>query len=282
MQKALGYKHIVAAVAIHVTAHPVMRRAVNMAEKTQGGVTLVHALKDQAKSKLEQVKRQLKQLEASQPLVHGIRLVTGRKWSAINQIADESDADLIVIGSYVHAQLRALLGETGNRVLRNANRDVLVVRSDIYSEESPPKDYTNIVIATDLGVHGQAAAEKAVQVPSAFNARLALLHVIDHFPQNRENVDITPENRDPKEYQRELKAQGLSTLAAEIGQPDMPQEVIVSTGSTKQIVADYAREHEIDLIIIGARKQYGADLLLGSTADGIVGSAPCDVLVAHT
>jgi nucleotide-binding universal stress UspA family protein len=124
MQKALGYKHIVAAVAIHVTAHPVMRRAVNMAEKTQGGVTLVHALKDQAKSKPEQVKRQLKQLEASQPLVHGIRLVTGRKWSAINQIADESGADLIVIGSYVHGQLRALLGETSNRVLRNANRDV--------------------------------------------------------------------------------------------------------------------------------------------------------------
>ena len=291
MQKALGYKHIVTAVAVQVTAHPAMRRAINIAEKTQGGVTLVHAIKDPTKSKSgdvsngatpEQIKAHLQQLESSQPLVHGIRLITGRKWEAINQIADESEADLIVIGSFVHGRLRAFLGETSNRIVRAANRDVLVVRSDLYSEESPPKDYKTIVMATDLGDSGPTVVEKANQMAKAFGARLILLHAIDHFPQNRENEDITPENMDPKEYQRQLKARKLGNLAEQIGQPDIPQEVIVSTKSTKQIVADYARDQGADLIIIGSRKSFGADLLLGPTADGIVGSAPCDVLVSHT
>ncbi|MFQ5335633.1 MAG: universal stress protein, partial [Flavobacteriales bacterium] len=159
--------------------------------------------------------------------------------------------------------------------------DVMIVRSDLYNEENPPKDYTHILAATDLNSQAHTAAEKAAAIADAYKAKLTLFHVIEYFPVDRENEVITPENQDPMGYQINLKREVLNSIADAIGHPNANQEVITTNGSASMAVPDYAREHNADLMVIGSQVNYGVKVLLGATADGIVHRAKCDVLVVH-
>jgi nucleotide-binding universal stress UspA family protein len=58
--------------------------------------------------------------------------------------------------------------------------------------------------------------------------------------------------------------------------------VLKGVSSVVQAIADYARDQEIDLIVIGTRGLGGFDrLLLGSVSSGVVAHAPCSVLVVR-
>ncbi|MBB6521577.1 universal stress protein [Pseudoteredinibacter isoporae] len=60
--------------------------------------------------------------------VDDCQVVVGQPASEIHRIADESDIDLIVVGSHGRSGLALLLGSTSNGVLHGANCDVLAVR----------------------------------------------------------------------------------------------------------------------------------------------------------
>ena len=53
----------------------------------------------------------------------------GTAWDAICREARETNADLIVIGSHGHSRLARMLGTTAAKVVNNADRNVLVVRT---------------------------------------------------------------------------------------------------------------------------------------------------------
>lgn len=274
------YRRILAAVPLRIAGHPALSRAINVAQRSQGAVTLIHVM-ERAGEKTEQAKSYVERLMSSQPLVRDMRLVGGRTWSAINDIGHEIKANLIVLGSHVHGQLQALLGSTSDRILHHANRDVLVVRSEIYTEQLPPKDYTHVIAAIDVNRPSQWIVDRAAAVAKAYTANLTLLHVIEHYPVNRENQYITPEDRDPVEYQRTIKVKELSKMAVTAGCPDSKQDVIVTNETARRPIPAYAEKNGADLIVIGAHGEYGVDVLFGATADAIVHRAPCDVLVAY-
>ncbi len=290
-QNLTGYSSIVAAVVIHVAGNPCVVRAVNIAKKIQSKVTLVYALGDtqplQAAAAIqddetkEVTKELMAQLQLSYPDVNQIKLLTGRRWSAIVDVADEMVSDLIVIGSCVHGQLLSLLGETSDRVLHHTQRDVLVVHSGVYDEDHPPCDYKRIVTTTDLSGRGYGAVQRAAALADNYGAELTLLNVLEHFPTDRENERITPENQDPMEYQINLRRRDLQGIAESLGLPNMSLDVIATSASVKQSIPEYAQEKSADLIVVGARDQYGLGVLLGNTADGIIHHTPCDVLVVH-
>lgn len=291
-QNILGYRNIVAAVAIHVTGHPAVARAANIAKKIQCGVTLVHAMggdpspetsgipQDTNSDAAIEIRELMRELQLTHPDANQIKLLTGH-WSAIVDVADEIGADLIVIGSYVHGQLETLLGETSDQVLHHAKSDVLVVHSDLYDENHPPRDYKRIVATTDLSGRGYGAVRRAARMTDTFGAELILLNTIEHFPTDRENERITPENQDPMDYQCNLRRQDLKDLANSLELADVQLEVIVANQTAKRSIPEYAKAKQADLIVIGARDHYGLDVLLGNTADGIIHHTPCDVLVVH-
>lgn len=65
--------------------------------------------------------------EASVP-AERVHILTGNPASEIRRLADELQADLIVIGSHGRHGLGVLLGSTANGVLHGARCDVLTVR----------------------------------------------------------------------------------------------------------------------------------------------------------
>lgn len=290
-QNSLDYSNIVAGVAMHVVGQPAVRRAVNVAQRCHACVTLVHSLKATSK-KIEsanlmkgasegEARRQLEALRSENPEVERTKLIVNGKWSSVIDVADETDAELIVIGSYVHGQLVSLLGENSNRVVHNTVRDVLVVHSDIYDEENVPADYQRILVAVDVNDSSHAAVEKASWMAQKYAAKLTLLNIIEHFPTDRETDNITPENQDPMEYQISLRMRKLAQLAEQMGLQDPELKVMSTNRSSKHAVPAFAKEQMADLLVTGSHGQQGLQVLLGKTADGIVNHSLCDVLVVR-
>jgi nucleotide-binding universal stress UspA family protein len=93
----------------------------------------------------ERLQERIERLCSSEPCFDGqgqgrvsaIHIVEGQPSEVILQVAAESGADIIVMGSHRHTVLgNALLGTTTNKVLHGAARPVLVVRiPEGYREE---------------------------------------------------------------------------------------------------------------------------------------------------
>jgi nucleotide-binding universal stress UspA family protein len=67
----------------------------------------------------------------SGPVAIDTLLREGVAWEAINAVADEIDADFVVIGTHGRRGLaRALLGSVAENVVRTAHRPVVTIRGD--------------------------------------------------------------------------------------------------------------------------------------------------------
>lgn len=141
--------------------------------------------------------------------------------------------------------------------------------------------YQNILCATDFSQHGQLAAERAAQLAQLYSAQLTLLHVVDHFPEDRSNVQVAHEDVDPAAYRKEQAHTALAELARHLGHSDIKQEIRFSPHSAKHEILRFARESDVDLIVLASHGHYGLTAILGSTANGVMHSAPCDVLVVR-
>ena len=56
---------------------------------------------------------------------------------------------------------------------------------------------------------------------------------------------------------------------------------VVEFGRPTDLIVEVAERESIDLIILGSHGKHGVALLLGSTADGVLHHAPCDVLAVR-
>lgn len=57
--------------------------------------------------------------------------------------------------------------------------------------------------------------------------------------------------------------------------------VIVEFGRASDLIIEVAERESVDLIILGSHGKHGVALLLGSTADGVLHHAQCDVLAVR-
>lgn len=117
-----------------------------------------------------------------------------------------------------------------------------------------------ILFPTDFSEVSRRAGRTAADLARRFGARLHVLHVVPPA------TDPTPAPR------------GLEAAVAELG-PGL--EIIPRTlsGLAGRTIVAYAREHGIDLIVMGTHGRTGfSHALLGSVAESVVRRAPCRVL----
>lgn len=143
------------------------------------------------------------------------------------------------------------------------------------------KNYKDILCATDFSDHCRLAAERAVDLARLYGARLTLLHVVEHFPVDRSNVDIAPEDVDPKQYHEERALAALADLARNLKYGNVRQEVRFSLQSAQHEILRYVGERPTDLIVIASHGRHGITSILGSTTYGMTHKAPCDVLAVR-
>lgn len=141
------------------------------------------------------------------------------------------------------------------------------------------KDYQNVLCATDFSLYCEAAAKRAVELARHYDADLTLLHVVENFPVYMSSEFIAPENIDPEGYREQRARKSLDEVARELGYAKLTQVVKTSSRAAKHAIVRYAKEHEIDLIVVATHGRHGITSILGSTSYGVTHTAPCDVLV---
>lgn len=142
--------------------------------------------------------------------------------------------------------------------------------------------YQHILLATDCSEMSNAAARRAAKLAQQYNATLTILHVVDYFPEDLPVEWIAPENVDPAGYLTDKAGAALTDLAKQLGVADARREVVMSSRAARHEIVRVAREWHADLIVVGSHGRRGVAALLGSTANGVLQSAPCDVLAVRT
>ena len=144
--------------------------------------------------------------------------------------------------------------------------------------------FSQILLPTDFSEAGQPASAYACEMARQFNAVLHCMHVVDDSYQywsamGPEPVIVGP----PPQELIEAAKQRLERFCAEHVR-DLPRSVVqfVSLGSPFVEIIGYAKEHAIDLIIMGTHGRGAiAHALLGGTTEKVVRKAPCAVLTVR-
>lgn len=142
-------------------------------------------------------------------------------------------------------------------------------------------NYQHILLATDLSVTTEMVALRAADLARRYRARLTLLYVIEHFPEEFPAAAVPPEDIDPTKFFLEDARVKLAALATRIKRKSAKQQVVISSRSARHEIVRAVQNWKIDLIVIGSR---GPDLLqglLGSTASSVLNHASCDVFAVH-
>jgi universal stress protein A len=141
--------------------------------------------------------------------------------------------------------------------------------------------YRHVLVGIDFSGASRSVAERAADLARRYGARLTLLHVIEHFPQDVTEASIPPEDVDPTKFFLTEGRRRMSELAIEIGFEQAEQLVLLSAYSARYEVLRIAQQSNVDLIAIGPRDPGMLHRLLGSTASGVFNHANCDVIVVQ-
>jgi universal stress protein F len=140
--------------------------------------------------------------------------------------------------------------------------------------------YQHILVGVDFSASAEAALQRAILLASS-EAKVSLLHVVEHFPEDISSELISPEDEDPTKFIQDQARQRLSAMAETFHAESVEQKVVMSTGSARAAILAEAERTQADLIMVGANGGRGMAGLLGSTAISVTQSAPCDVLVVR-
>jgi nucleotide-binding universal stress UspA family protein len=145
----------------------------------------------------------------------------------------------------------------------------------------------NILVATDFGDPAASALVYGRQLARTFGATLHVVHVVEDISGRLSGLPNAPEAYiDFGRWQREAVAasqeQADRLLTDEDRQQLGARAVALLARSESHAILEYAREHDIDLIVAGTHgRGVVAHLVMGSIAERLVRLADCPVLVVR-
>jgi universal stress protein A len=142
--------------------------------------------------------------------------------------------------------------------------------------------YNHILLATDGSAEHEVIGEHARRLARSFDARMSVLRVLDHLAFEFSTDPMFPDDADKIEWFTEKAHESLRLFAKHTGIEVEQTHVRVTPGPAQRAIITFAREHNIDLIVVGAHERHGLALLREDTMDKVAHNAPCDVLVVHT
>jgi universal stress protein A len=142
------------------------------------------------------------------------------------------------------------------------------------------ENYKHILLAADFSEHGENVAKRAKDLADKFQAKLSIVHVMDNLLITDAAYGSTiPFDLDLTAELMAVAKKRLAKLAEKLNIPD--DSYFMETGSPKLEIIRVAEENKVDLIVVGSHGRHGFALLLGSTANGVLHHALCDVLAVR-
>ncbi len=272
---------IVAAFDLSPIARRVAQRGRYLAELHGARLTLVHVgevpdvrLPDDLAERLHlhrhsRAEELLTTLTASGQCEIDLRVIRGAVAVELGRLSRK--ADLLLTGTSSLDTQR--VGPRTKRLARKAHSPVLAVR------RQPRRDYRRVLAAVDLSEASRTAVDLAFAIaPDAEVTAVAAL------PSNAEILLAeagVPADRLAAVRKRRTAAleESLAKFAAEYeGRLDLQ----VVDGPPPDAIGELARRASADLVTVGSRGAAGsAMVLLGSVAEAVMETVPCDVAVAR-
>jgi universal stress protein A len=136
--------------------------------------------------------------------------------------------------------------------------------------------YTRILVAVDLSEDTAQVARRAMAI--ANSAELHLIHVIEPL-SFAYGGDIPMDFSGIQDEIQQQATQQLQRFAENNGIDATHQHIVL--GRPEVEIHAKAEELGADLIVVGSHGRHGLGLLLGSTANGVLHGASCDVLAVR-
>ena len=138
--------------------------------------------------------------------------------------------------------------------------------------------YHRILVGLDLSAESQQVINHVKALFEGKDTKISLVHVQE--PLSFAYGGDIP--MDLSEIQDQLESQAiqrLEELGTQLGDLDVDIHVII--GQPANEMHRFARENSIDLIVVGTHGRHGLALIFGSTANGVLHGATCDVLAVR-
>lgn len=140
--------------------------------------------------------------------------------------------------------------------------------------------YKNILLTIDFSEDDEFITDKASHLAKLLNANLSIIHILDDIPMpDTPYGTVIPLDEDSSYPMLEAEKTQLKQLADQLSIAATNRWLV--WGEPKQEIALFAERENIDLIIVGSHGRHGLALLLGSTANGVLHHAKCDVLAVR-
>lgn len=194
------------------------------------------------------------------------------------QVADEIDADLIIMGSRGLKRLQSILSNSVSQyVFQLSSRPMLLVKDDIYV-----KRIKRVMVAIDNSEAAKNCLNLALfLLRGVQEGQLILANVVpDLGGKPTETTEIKPD-----------KNSALADAVAAAERQGVPTRCIRSTGKPGEQICRLAEEFNVDLLLLGspdrrpsiAKSFVDIDRLIGaSLSDYVRVNASCPVLLART
>lgn len=143
----------------------------------------------------------------------------------------------------------------------------------------------NVMVATDFEEAAAVALTYGRSLARTFGGTLHLVHVLDDVGTRA--ASIADYGVDVSRMQVELERTTRARLDALLSDEDLrdlkAKAVLVTSTSPALALNAYAREHDVNLIVVGTHgRGTVAHLLVGSVAERVVRMAPCPVLTVRS
>ncbi|NER84443.1 MAG: universal stress protein [Leptolyngbya sp. SIO1D8] len=202
----------------------------------------------------------------------------GEPKDVVVNIADEINADLIIMGSRGLKGLRAILDNSVSQyVFQLSSRPMLLVKDDLYSI----RPIKRVMVAINKSDSAQQGLNIAITLLRDIkNSELFLVHTISNLRARPFDETEPDPNKDPilKEAAAKAKQYGINTKLA------------APEGKAGRRICELADDKNVDLIILGspdrrpsiAKGMPDIDRLLGeSLSDYVRINTPCPVLLTR-
>lgn len=221
---------------------------------------------------LRHARRQLQADVAELGIAAELRVLRGDAARRICEHAEAAGQALVIAGmARDEAFGRFLVGSTVAQLVRRLTRPLLVVRA------RARRPYARVLVATDFSESSRHALDTALQYFPA--AQFTLYHA-------RSATGSQPEDAATAERLNQAVLQGeCADFLAASALPDAVRArltVVVERGPLDSALTRHVREHDIELVAMGAQGRSGLlGMLVGSSAARLLDWLPCDTLIVR-
>ena len=258
-----------------------LQRALALAHQLGATLEVIHIVSDTVPESIAEqyeagARTTIEQLLASLPSAADVKpeiaIIRGHDYEEILRHAQETGAELIVLGITRHIAYELFRGTTAERIIRIGNFPVLLVKDPVVH------NYERVLVATDNSPAAQRALECAAAI--APDAEFHLLHTV-HVPftgflgaESQAQIRQEQERNFRNAFEKGIRAQ-----VERLGNGGLRATFHIEEGDILSVIRGQAANLKPDLLAIGSHGRSGLrQALIGSVAGNLLSDPPVDVL----